>query len=153
MRSAPKIVTGLVSMLAGMLAQITCTPAGEGVAPSLAAGLYEMDVRLELPHIGETVAPRRLQRCLPANATPAEIVQVTATPNLAACPVVAAQQDGADLRVDRRCLEVNGGYANGQFTLGTTQFSGRIEMKMGGKNMTLTEVQTARRIGECPAGL
>ena len=36
----------------------------------------------------------------------------------------------------------------------TNAFSGRIAMVMGAKNMTMTEVQRARRIGECsPATL
>ena len=40
------------------------------------------------------------------------------------------------------------------YELSTDAFTGRIAMVMGAKNMTMTEVQHARRIGECsPAKL
>jgi hypothetical protein len=40
------------------------------------------------------------------------------------------------------------------YELSTNAFTGRIAMVMGAKNMTMTEVQHARRIGECsPAKL
>jgi hypothetical protein len=40
------------------------------------------------------------------------------------------------------------------YELSSNAFTGRIAMVMGAKNMTMTEVQHARRIGECsPAKL
>ena len=40
------------------------------------------------------------------------------------------------------------------YKLSSNAFTGRIAMVMGAKNMTMTEVQHARRIGECsPAKL
>ncbi len=39
--------------------------------------------------------------------------------------------------------------ASASYKISSNGFSGWINMKMGGKNMTMHEIQTGRRIGVC----
>jgi hypothetical protein len=41
------------------------------------------------------------------------------------------------------------GSAVGMFELNGTAYGGSIKMNMGGKNMTMSETQAGRRIGDC----
>ena len=42
------------------------------------------------------------------------------------------------------------GQAVGVFDLAATTYRGIIKMNMGGKNMTMSETQRGRRVGDCP---
>jgi hypothetical protein len=62
--------------------------------------------------------------------------------------------NGTMLEYDIVCLERGAARGHAVYELSTDAFTGRIAMVMGAKNMTMTEVQRARRIGECsPAKL
>ena len=122
--------------------------AGQG---RLEPGAYEVEVRLELPHIDD-VNTRKLETvCLaaaPANGSHGLVVLSGNNP-LAKCPTAnAREQDGA-LTFDIVCPGVNQARGWARYRLASNRFQGRIEMKMGGKNMTMTEVQSGHRIGAC----
>ena len=68
---------------------------------------------------------------------------------LARCPASNVRRDGAILRFDILCEGRGVAWARAVYTLEPGAFEGRIAMVMGGKNMTMTEVQTGRRIGPC----
>jgi hypothetical protein len=62
------------------------------------------------------------------------------------------RQDGDTLTFEITCLGRNEAVGLARYTVAPQRFSGVIAMKMGGKNMTMTEHQVGRRIGNCGAG-
>jgi Protein of unknown function (DUF3617) len=70
---------------------------------------------------------------------------------LGKCPAANAREDGDTLTFDIKCPGGNAAIASAAYTLLGDRFSARITMKMGGKNMTMTETQTGRRTGDCQA--
>ena len=68
---------------------------------------------------------------------------------LAHCPVVNVRQEGAALSFDIVCPGGNAAVATAKYHLTEQTFDGRISMKLGGKNMTMTETQSGHRTGAC----
>jgi len=112
-------------------------------------GAYEVRVRLELPNVNWAAA-RTTTICLPYRSeTRAPLPVLSSNNPLAACPASNVQRDGATLRFDILCEGRGAAWAHAVYTLEPDAFAGRIAMTMGGKNMTMTEVQSGRRIGGC----
>ena len=114
------------------------------------AGAYEVRVRLELPNVQHRAATS-VTICFPhaggSNGAPFPVL--SGNNPLARCPAGNVRQDGAVLRFDIRCEGRGAASARAVYTLKPGAFEGRIAMVMGGKNMTMTEVQSGRRVGGC----
>lgn len=135
-----------------MLAGAAQTEQGE---PMLQPGAYEVEVRLELPNVVNWAAISTTTICLPhAGGTNGAPFPVLSSNNpLADCPASNIQIAGATLRFDILCEGRDAARARAVYKLMPRTFEGRIAMVMGGKNMTMTEVQSGRRIGSCaPTG-
>lgn len=118
----------------------------DGAAPR--PGLYRIEVRLELPNVLRPMPFRTVERCVSqSDGDPGAIVSA---PNIEACPLTARSIEGGVLTFERACPKLNDGRASGRFELAEDGFAGRIVLTLGGKNMRLTELQTATRIGDCP---
>lgn len=117
----------------------------------LQQGAYEVSVRLELPHLDSSAAMKIASICVPAEEVSASLGLTVLSDNnpLSACPISNVQRDGGILSFDIVCPGVNAASASAVYNLQADRFAGRITMKMGGKNMTMTEVQTGRRSGSC----
>lgn len=125
-------------------------------APSVPSGSYEMTVRLELPHLERWGVDKTTTICLSNSQGPDEIpVPVVSANNpFAKCSAVNVMFDGAKLEYDIVCPERGSARAHAVYKVSSDAFAGRVAMVMGAKNMTMTEVQRARRVGECiPAKL
>lgn len=120
----------------------------------LESGRYEIEVRLELPHLEDMTANRVARLCLTseANGNNHGIAVLSDNNPLAKCPVSNVRHDGNELTFDIACEGRNAAHATARYVLAPTSFRGRIAMRMGGKNMTMTEIQTGRRTGACDAG-
>jgi hypothetical protein len=105
-------------------------------------------MRLELPHLEDMGAAKTTAVCLTAEP-PYGLVVLSDNNPLARCPISNIRQTGDTLTFDIICEGENQGVGSAIFTLGRNHFTGAITMKMGGKNMTMTERQTGRRVGEC----
>ena len=139
----------VVFLAAGILA--SAAQAGQGEA-LLQQGAYEVEVRLELPNVLSRGPDSRATLCLPyegANGAPFPVL--SANNPLARCPASNVERDGATLRFDIFCEGRGAAWASAVYRLMPDAFEGRIAMVMGGKNMTMTEVQSGRRIGSCDA--
>ncbi len=114
-------------------------------------GSYEVKFRLELPHVENWAIDKTTTICLPnAGAMSGAPLPVLSGNNpLAKCPARNVQRNGATLRFDIVCEGRNAAKARAVYTLMPSGFKGRIAMVMGGKNMTMTEVQVGRRVGSC----
>ena len=120
------------------------------------SGSYELTARLELPHLERWGVDKTTTICLSNSRGPDEIpVPVVSANNpFARCFATNLAADGSKLEYDIVCRERGSARGHAVYELSTNAFTGRIAMVMGAKNMTMTEVQHARRIGECsPAKL
>jgi hypothetical protein len=126
-----------------------------GVAPAepealLQDGAYEVRVRLELPNLERWATTKTTTVCLPyRSGTNAPLPILSSNNPLAECPASNVERDGSMLRFDIVCEGRGAAWARAVYTLGPGGFEGRIAMVMGGKNMTMAEVQSGRRVGGC----
>lgn len=136
------------SILLGLAVQTLPASAEERI---LQNGSYEITARLELPHLERWAVDKTTIVCLPSSARENElpIPIVSANNPFAECSVANLAMKTPNLEYDIACPGRGSakGHATYVFSAGT--FSGRVAMVLGGKNMTMTEFQVARRIGDC----
>jgi hypothetical protein len=117
----------------------------------LEAGAYEVRYRLELPHVEQWAINRTATICIGADSGAENVgLRVLSGNNpLAACRTSDVTRDGATLSFRIACEGRGAARAYARYRLAPDAFAGRIAMVMGGKNMTMTEVQAGRRVGAC----
>lgn len=139
------------AMVAAMIGLISYAPAqAEDIA--LEQGAYEVAVRLELPHVEDAGAQKVTTICID-KADPGGtfgLVVLSENNPLRHCPASNVHHEGDTLTFDIKCPGGNAAIASAKYTLLGQRFDARIAMKMGGKNMTMTEVQSGHRAGACP---
>lgn len=136
------------------LAALLAGPALAAEPAVLEGGSYEIEVKLELPHLEDMTGKKVVRLCLTseANGNNHGIAVLSDNNPLAHCPISNVRQDGNELTFDIACEGKNSAHASARYQLAPASFRGRIAMQMGGKNMTMTEVQAGRRTGTCDAG-
>jgi hypothetical protein len=113
-------------------------------------GSYEITARLELPHLERWSVDKTMVICLPVSRGSDIPVPVLSANNpFAKCAASNLIVDGPKLEYDIVCPERGAASGHAIYSFSADTFSGRVAMVMGGKNMTMTEIQHARRIGEC----
>ena len=120
---------------------------------TLQPGAYEVQVRLVLPNLDDNTAVKIVEICISdggLHKNPGLAVLSDNNP-LGKCPISEMRTMGNELTFDIQCPGGNAARASARFILGGASFKGRIEMNMGGKNMTMTEVQVGKRIRNCDA--
>ena len=137
----PSSAVALAALLAG--------PAWASQDALLQAGSYEVTFRLELPHLESWAIDRTATICIPAESGDVALPVLSGNNPLGECPATNIRRDGATLSFDIRCEGRDAARARALYTLTPDGFAGRIAMVMGGKNMTMTEVQVGRRLGSC----
>jgi len=115
------------------------------------SGSYEVTARLELPHVERWAVDKIAIICIPSVRSGGEIpVPVLSANNpFAKCAAANLVIDGATLQYDIVCPGRGAAKAHATYSLSPDRFSGHVAMVMGAKNMTMTEVQRARRVGDC----
>lgn len=143
----------MMSFRAAPIILLAALPASSAQAdpPRPVEGLYEVTFRLELPHLERWAIEERKAICvseaLPAGRIP--FPPLSDNNPFSACHARNIRQDGEQLTYDIACDGRDAAKAQAVYVLMPHTFSGRIAMTMGAKNMTMTEVQTGRRIGSC----
>ena len=115
----------------------------------LATGQYDVDVRLELPHVEDLNMKKTIAICVEPDGSRGLAVLGDNNP-LSRCPASNVRQNGSVLTFDIVCSGTNSASASAAYTLSRNAFRGRITMRMGGKNMTMSETQVGRHVGACP---
>jgi hypothetical protein len=115
-------------------------------------GSYEIAFRLELPHLERWAVDKETAACVSEpNEQPRALPPILSDNNpFAGCAAKNVHQDESSLTFDIVCGGRDAARAKATYTLAPGGFHARISMTMGAKNMTMTEVQTGRRIGSCP---
>jgi hypothetical protein len=144
----PRIVSALV--LFAMAAQSDSVCAASSWPQS---GSYEVTARLELPHLERWSVDKTIIVCLPSSRSSKIPIPVLSANNpFAKCAASNLVIDGPKLEYDIVCAERGAAKGHAVYMFSADTFSGRVAMVMGAKNMTMTEIQHARRIGECSPG-
>jgi hypothetical protein len=114
-------------------------------------GSYEITARLELPHLERWAVDKTTITCLPASLSDDKlpIPIVSANNPFAKCSVANLTTQTPKLEYDIVCPGRGAAKGHAIYIISEDTFSGRLAMILGAKNMTMTEVQQARRIGDC----
>lgn len=131
-------------LLALFVAPTVASAGNAGLEP----GEYEVEMHLELPHVKDMAVQRTAKVCI-TNSGSHGIVVLSENNPLAHCPVSNVKQSDDELTFDLVCEGHNQAVAWAKFRIWPDRFAGAFDMKMGGKNMTMTERQAGRRIGPC----
>jgi hypothetical protein len=115
------------------------------------SGSYEITARLELPHLERWAVDKTTIICLPASPSDDKlpIPIVSANNPFAKCSVANLTRQTPKLEYDIVCPGRGAAKGHAIYIISEDTFSGRVAMILGAKNMTMTEVQQARRIGDC----
>lgn len=117
---------------------------------ALSPGRYDVNVRLELPNLSDMGADRTDTICVTISDGKTRGLTVLSANNpLSHCPASNVRINGKALQFDIVCPGTNAAIGSAKYVLLQDRFEGSIAMKMGGKNMTMTEYQTGHRTGEC----
>jgi hypothetical protein len=114
-------------------------------------GSYEITARLELPHLERWAVNKTTIICLPPSVGDDKIPIpiVSANNPFAECSAANLMTKTPKLEYDIVCPERGAAKGHAIYILSNDTFSGRVAMVLGAKNMTMTEVQQGRRIGNC----
>jgi hypothetical protein len=114
-------------------------------------GFYEITARLELPHLERWAVDKTTIVCLPISLRADElpIPIVSANNPFTKCSVANLMTQTPKLEYDIVCPGRGAAKGHAIYLLSDDTFSGRVAMVLGAKNMTMTEVQQGRRIGNC----
>jgi hypothetical protein len=115
------------------------------------SGSYEITARLELPHLERWAVDKTTIICLPPSLDDDKlpIPIVSANNPFAKCSVANLMMQTSKLEYDIVCPGRGAAKGHAIYLLSNDTFSGRVAMVLGAKNMTMTEVQQGRRIGNC----
>jgi len=138
-----------IAMILGTVVQ--AQPARPEVRLLPQTGSYEITARLELPHLERWAVDKTAIICLPPalNNNEVPIPIVSANNPYAKCSAKNLTVQSNKLEYDIVCPERGAAKGHAVYILAGDAFSGRVAMVLGAKNMTMTEVQQARRIGNC----
>lgn len=140
----PAIIFASVSGLAGFSADAAAMQ-------RLQSGNYEIVYRLELPHLERWAVAKTARICVSRTGSPDRGTLPVLSPNtpFAACTARNIRQGFKTLTYEIVCDGKDAPRARAVYTLTAGGFEGRVNMVLGAKNMTMTEVQSGRRIGAC----
>jgi hypothetical protein len=118
---------------------------------SLPVGSYAITIRLELPHLERWAIDKTTTICLSGHAAGGHIpIPILSANNpYATCAAANLVIDHGKLEYDVLCPGRGSAKAHATYLLAADHFAGRVAMVLGGKNMTMAEVQRAQRVGDC----
>jgi len=116
----------------------------------LRPGLYEVEVRISLPNVGEAAPPNLVTRCItPDDVRSGGAFFILSDNPLRQCGVLDYQTTSSTVVYRIECAGPNRGSAVATFDIKETAYRGTIKMNMGGKNMIMSETQKGKRTGDC----
>jgi hypothetical protein len=116
------------------------------------AGAYDVQVRIEIPNVSTWAWSTTRHICLstPASADALPVPVLGPNNPFGACRARNIERSGAGLAYDIFCDGRGSAHAHATYRLLPDRFEGRIAIVLGAKNMTMSELQTGRRLGTCP---
>ena len=132
-------------MLVGAFAAVSI-PASE----TTLARLYEVITETGMPHLEENLryAVTRENRCLTDDEL-ASAFPILSHPSLADCKLQHQRRDAPADSYLLVCQGSHGTTGNADWRFGEQLRVGQLDVKLGGKNMTLFQRVTAKPLGQC----
>lgn len=119
-----------------------------GAAGGLPDGTYRVAVHVAIPNVETRDYDFETEICWRGAQDPAMPLGPLGPGPLARCPSHA--RDTADgVTVVTVCGGPNAGFATATYAATPGGFTGKVAIDLGGKNMTVAEVQRAARLGSC----
>ncbi len=119
---------------------------------SLEDGLYEVHFRLELPHLEKYAIDQKTTICVD-QGTPQwhdpPVPLLSQNDIFETCRIENVRKDSAGFSYEIVCPGRGSARAIADYVTTPNQFKSRVSIMQGAKNMTMTEVQSGRRIGSC----
>lgn len=119
------------------------------LAQVIEPGLYEVSVSVRIPNVRVTNADFVTRICWRDALDTSMPLGPLGPGPLRSCPATA-RRSGAQMIVDTQCEGPNAGWAVSSYRSTAGGFSGAVEINLGGKNMTVRELQRGVRVGACP---
>jgi hypothetical protein len=140
-----------IAFLAALSAVATfAATASDAADLALPPGLYQVEVRIGLPNVQDVAAPLLVTRCVsPDDLKSGQAFFVLSDNPLKHCGLVDYQTTDSAALYRIVCPGPNKGNAVAVFDTKGSTYRGTIRMNMGGKNMTMSETQAGKRIGDC----
>ena len=137
------------SAVVALIGILMLPPAAKAL--DLSSGLYQIEVMIALPNVQNVAVPISITQCITAeNITSGRAFFVLSDNPLQACELVDYRPAQNSFTYRIVCPGPNRGSAFAEFETTTTTYRGAIKMNMGGKNMTMSETQLGKRVGNCP---
>lgn len=118
----------------------------------VAPGEYDLTTQTVLPHLEEALrhATTRSRECVrQPDAT--RLFPLLLHPAFTGCHLASAPDSDDGLHFVLRCANPQAATGSAVFTVGADNVSAVLELKMGGKNMTLSQRLHGSRVGACSA--
>jgi hypothetical protein len=135
----------------GAFGLLCCGALGAPVV--LYPGLYDVTTETLLPHLEENLryATTHARQCLDAQDV-STLFPLLRHQAFAGCELVQGVADGQAISFPLACRNPEAASGVARLTLEPDRLLGVLEIKMGGKNMTLSQRITGPRLGPCTAG-
>jgi hypothetical protein len=134
----------------GCVAAVGAVPSSLASTVSIEPGLYEVTAETLLPHLEENLryATTRTRQCL-GTQDAAALFPLLGHVAFAGCALVQESPSAAEARFSLRCKNPQAATGAAEFALESGGFHAVLQVKMGGKNMTLSQRLSAPRLGAC----
>jgi len=121
-------------------------------------GKYEITANMSLPHIADILTgSKTIQVSCLHKQNAGELFPILQHPSFADCSLKEGFSNGQDSKNSMLytfhlyCENTYAASGTAEFSVGQNNFSARLSIKMGAKNMTMTQHLDAKRITECQA--
>jgi hypothetical protein len=117
----------------------------------LPARLYEVTIETVMPHLEENLryTTTHAKNCITLESL-ATLFPILDHPVLMGCKLGAEARQADSVSYRLVCSGGHGTTGNALWQLGGDQIRGRLDVKLGGKNMTFSQSVTAKPLGPCP---
>jgi hypothetical protein len=134
---------------AAALAAFSAAAAEPGV--TLAPGHYDVVAQTVLPNLEESLryATTRSRRCL-GNEPADTLFPILLHPAFAGCTLVRQEGRRDEWNFTLTCSNPEAASGSATLLIEAQRFDATLDLKMGGKNMTLSQRVSGTRRGECP---
>lgn len=109
-------------------------------------GLYRLEASTLMPNIEGAVRALEADVCISGPPFPV----LGAAGAFGGCAAVKLRGEGSRLTYALTCEGRGAARGMADYEVGAESYRGRVEITMGGKSMTMTERQSATRLGDCP---
>ena len=143
-------ITRCRSSVAGLAGAAGLCASSLASTVSVEPGLYELSAQTVMPHLEEALryATTRSRQCLGTQEA-AGLFPLLRHEAFAGCSLVREESTDAEAHFSLRCDNPQAATGAARFTLQRGEFHAVLHVKMGGKNMTLSQRLSAPRLGPC----